>query len=122
MTDRTPYPYVLRIMGDAPEQIREDDPELWAEIERDREPHDDDNGAVLRWLGGLLSETEDALNALLPANFYAKIEEVPSAPFTFVRGDEITVRSGDVVTTQTVTAVEPNEDGTTTIVLEENDD
>ena len=69
------YTYSLRVMGDAIETIKEDDPELWAEIERDREPHDDDAGALERWLGGLLNETEDALSSLLPLGWYSKIEE-----------------------------------------------
>lgn len=66
--------YTLRIEGQAAEDIREDDPELWEEIERDREPHDNDEQSVERWLGGLLQETEDKLNALLPAEWYVKIE------------------------------------------------
>ena len=67
--------YTLRVMGDTPKTIQTDDPELWAEIERDRDAQDDDEGAVARWLGGLLQETEDALNSLLPAGFYCKIED-----------------------------------------------
>lgn len=70
----TRYLHTLRIMGDSPAQIREDDPELWEEIERDRSEQDSDDAAVLRWLGGLLSETEDALNSLLPMGWYVKIE------------------------------------------------
>ncbi len=31
--------------------------------------------AVLRWLGDILSELEDQLNALLPLEWYAKIED-----------------------------------------------
>ena len=64
----------LRIMGDTASAIREEDPELWDEIDRDRDSQDDDEQAVDRWLGGLLQETEDKLNALLPAEWYVKIE------------------------------------------------
>ena len=67
--------FTLRIEGQSVEDIRDDDPELWDEIERDREPHDDDEQAVQRWLGGLLSETEDALSSLLPAGWYSKIDD-----------------------------------------------
>lgn len=66
---------ILRVMGDSAATIREDDEELWAEIERDRDSQDSDEQAVERWLGGLLQETEDALNALLPNGFYCKIED-----------------------------------------------
>jgi hypothetical protein len=67
--------YTLRVEGQSVADIREDDEELWAEIERDREPQDDEEQAVKRWLGGLLSETEDKLSSLLPAGWYARIEE-----------------------------------------------
>jgi len=71
----TRYPHTLRIMGASAIQIREEDPDLWAEIERDRAEGDTDDDAILRWLGDLLSETEDALNSLLPLDWYVKIEE-----------------------------------------------
>jgi hypothetical protein len=67
--------YTLRVMGDSVADIREDDPELWEEIERERDSQDSDEQAVARWLGGLLQETEDKLDALLPIGWYAKIEE-----------------------------------------------
>lgn len=70
-----PYLYSVRIMGETPKHIREDDPELWDEIERDREPQDTDTEAVQRWLGGLLDEMEDQLNSLLPLAWYCKVIE-----------------------------------------------
>lgn len=69
------YLHTLRIMGDSPADLRDLDEEVWAEIERDRDPQDSDGEAVLRWLGGLLSEVEDTLNSLLPLGWYAKIED-----------------------------------------------
>lgn len=75
MSELHRHSYSLRVMGPAPADLKVDDGELWAEIERDREPHDDDLAAVQRWLGDLLEETADKLNALLPEGWYAKIEE-----------------------------------------------
>lgn len=69
------YLHTLRIMGPTPESIRDNDPDLWAEIERDRSAQDDDNDAVLRWLGDLLEDATDTLNGLLPNHWYAKVED-----------------------------------------------
>lgn len=69
------YIFRLRIRGEDVETIKAEDSELWEEIERDRESHDDDAAAVTRWLGDFLQDAENTLNVALPIGWYAKIEE-----------------------------------------------
>jgi hypothetical protein len=50
-------------------------PNVYDEILDVMEQHEEDElPATLRWLGGVTSEAEDALNSLLPEGFYCKIE------------------------------------------------
>lgn len=50
-------------------------PNVHDEILDVMEEHDEDEApAMLRWLGGHLSDGEDAVNAVLPEGFYCKIE------------------------------------------------
>lgn len=71
---RCRYVATIRIEGLTADAIRDGDPDLWAEVFTEAAPGDTDEETVLRWLGGLLSETEDKLNSLLPEGFYTKIE------------------------------------------------
>lgn len=61
--------YTLRI--EIPEDIED-----WVhdEILDAKESHDDDEGALLRYLGDKIVSAEDCLNAELPYGFYSKIE------------------------------------------------
>ena len=63
--------FTLRI--EIPEGI---DPNTESEILDVMEEHNDTkNGALLRWLGDVLSDVEDELSSRLPEGWYAKIEE-----------------------------------------------
>jgi hypothetical protein len=50
-------------------------PDVLAEVSEARAPHDDDEGALSRWLSHPLGEALDDVNAWLPDGFYAKIED-----------------------------------------------
>lgn len=66
------YEFTLRVMS--PEDDNDIDLDTFQEIVAAREPHDDDDGAILRWLGSFTSEAEDTVNALLPEHWYAKVD------------------------------------------------
>lgn len=71
---RRRYLATIRIEGLTVAGIQDSDPGLWAAIDNEAIAGETSEQTVLRWLGGLLSETEDTLNSLLPEGFYTKIE------------------------------------------------